>query len=74
MNEELISNVPLFSSLPPSEIKYLAETLAPVLVPEGEVLLTEVELGNRLFILLDGQVEIQEAFPLLLHRLNPSST
>jgi sigma-B regulation protein RsbU (phosphoserine phosphatase) len=62
MNEELISQVPLFASLPPSEIQYLAETLEPVLVPEGEVLLTEGEFSNRLYILLEGQVEILKAY------------
>jgi len=61
MNEELISQVPLFASLPPSELAYLAETLKPVLVPKGTVLLTEGELGNRLYILLEGQVEILKA-------------
>jgi sigma-B regulation protein RsbU (phosphoserine phosphatase) len=61
MIEKQLTQVPLFASLPPSEIQHLAETLKPVQVPKGTVLLTEGEAGDRFYILIEGQVEILKA-------------
>lgn len=58
MKEHIISRVPLFASLPHSEIHYLAESLLPREVEAGELILREGESEDRFFILLDGQVEV----------------
>ncbi len=61
MIEKQITQVPLFASLPPSEIQHLAKTLKPIQVPEGTVLLSEGKFGDHFYILLEGQVEILKA-------------
>ena len=59
--EPLISQVPLFSSLPDSEIKHLAASLRPRTFPAQKLLLREGHTDERFYILLDGQVEVIKA-------------
>lgn len=59
--EPLISHVPLFSSLPDSEIKYLAASLHPRSFPAHKLLIQEGHIDERFYIILDGQVEIIKA-------------
>jgi serine phosphatase RsbU (regulator of sigma subunit) len=61
MNEEIISRVPLFASLPRGEIERLAQSLRTREAPEQSLLFREGETGDRFYILLDGQVEIIKA-------------
>jgi serine phosphatase RsbU (regulator of sigma subunit) len=61
MKEQLISQVPLFASLPRSEIKHLAQTLRPREFPQGALLFLEGTTGEQSYVLLDGQVEIIKA-------------
>jgi len=58
MSEINISQVPLFSSLPSSEIEFLAEALKPVTVEPGVVFIGEGEPGDKFYIITEGQVEI----------------
>jgi sigma-B regulation protein RsbU (phosphoserine phosphatase) len=57
----VISRVPLLANLPPEEIDYLAASLRSVAVPAGTLLLEEGIAGDRLYIVLEGQVEIIKA-------------
>ncbi len=61
MTEALLRQVPLFVSLPPDEIRYLAQTLRPLDVAPGAVLFREAEHGDRFYIVLEGQIEIIKA-------------
>lgn len=58
----LISQIPLFASLPRSEIEYLAETLHPCEFPEHSLIFRESAQDDRFYIVLEGQVEIIKAF------------
>ncbi len=58
MNVELLLNVPLFSGLPPDELKRLAETLRVREVPPGAVLFREGDAGNELFVLASGHMDV----------------
>jgi serine phosphatase RsbU (regulator of sigma subunit) len=58
MNETILSQVPLFVSLPPDEIHHLAETLHPFDAPAGWLLFREGEHGDRFYITLEGEIEI----------------
>lgn len=69
MNEQAISHVPLFSTLPQSEIGYLAETLRPCEALPGAVLMREGEFGDRFYVVLDGQLEIVKALGTADERL-----
>jgi sigma-B regulation protein RsbU (phosphoserine phosphatase) len=61
MDLESMERIPLLSSLPADEKERLARILHPSTVPEGTLLFREGETGDRLCLLLDGQVEIVKA-------------
>jgi len=61
MNEQLISQVPLFASLPYAEIQHLADMLRPNEVPPDAILFREGEYGDQFYLVREGQVEIIKA-------------
>ncbi len=61
MNEALIRQVPLFSTLPDRELEYLSETLRPCDVPPQTLLFEEGEHGDRFYIVRAGEIEIIKA-------------
>jgi phosphoserine phosphatase RsbU/P len=61
LKQEVIRRVPLLAGLPPEEIDHLAESLRSVEVLAGTVLLEEGVVGDRFYIVLEGQVEIIKA-------------
>jgi sigma-B regulation protein RsbU (phosphoserine phosphatase) len=61
LRQEVIRSVPLLTSLPPEEIDHLAESLRSVEIPAGVLLLEEGAIGDRLYIVLDGEIEILKA-------------
>jgi len=58
MRSGILRKIPLFASLPPNEIKYLASRLVSYKYPEGHVLFHEGSLEEEFYILLEGEVEI----------------
>jgi serine phosphatase RsbU (regulator of sigma subunit) len=61
MNDQVLDQVPLFASLPPNELKYLAEILHHREFNAGTIFIHENELADHFFILLEGQIEIIKA-------------
>lgn len=61
MKAQILSSIPLFSSLPRSEIDHLAATLTTRHIPAQVVLFHEGGSDDHFYILLDGQVEIYKA-------------
>lgn len=61
LKEPLISQVPLFATLPPAELAYLDATLRQSLFPSDTLLFREGEHGDRFYIVLDGELEIIKA-------------
>jgi serine phosphatase RsbU (regulator of sigma subunit) len=61
MNEQTLKQLALFASLPPNELKYLAEILHPVEFSAGAVFIQEGEIADHFFMLLEGQIEIVKA-------------
>ncbi len=59
--DELIRLVPAFASLPRQALDALAAILRPESIPANSVLFREGEAGERLLVLLDGEVEIVKA-------------
>jgi serine phosphatase RsbU (regulator of sigma subunit) len=59
----------MLANLPPEEIDYLAATLHAVDIPAGTLLMEEGRAGDRLYIVLDGQVEIIKALGTEAERL-----
>jgi serine phosphatase RsbU (regulator of sigma subunit) len=61
LKHESIRRVPLLASLPPEEIDQLADSLRSSELPAGTLVLEEGCTGDRLYIVLAGQVEILKA-------------
>ena len=61
MKEQILKQVALFESLPPNEVKYLAEILHYREFNAGTVFIQEGEIADHFFILLEGQVEVIKA-------------
>jgi phosphoserine phosphatase RsbU/P len=59
--EDLLKRIPLFSSLPDSEITYLAATLTSHHFPAGELLLEEGKTDALCFFVVEGRVEVIKA-------------
>ncbi|MEN6439895.1 MAG: BTAD domain-containing putative transcriptional regulator [Syntrophobacter sp.] len=55
---ELLSTVPLFASLGKREIHFLADMVKTVDYPENTVLFREGEIGNHLYIVVEGRLDI----------------
>ena len=58
---EQLRQTPLFSSLPPVEIDVLAATLAPIDYPADGLIFYEGDPGDRMYIVLSGEVEVIKA-------------
>jgi len=69
MNEHLISQTPLFASLPADEVRRLADTLRPCETALGTLLFREGDYGDHFYIVLEGQVEIIKALGTADERL-----
>jgi sigma-B regulation protein RsbU (phosphoserine phosphatase) len=61
INTSIISQVPLFATLPVSEVEALAISLEPSSYDAGTVLFAEGEHGDRFYIVLEGQIAIVKA-------------
>ena len=58
---ELLRTVPLFASLKKKEISFLAEIAKEVEYPANTVLFYEGDPGDRLYIVIDGELEVVKA-------------
>ena len=56
--EEALRRVPLFHSLPKSELRELASGLLPMELEQGSLMFREGDKGNEFYIVIEGQVEI----------------
>jgi serine phosphatase RsbU (regulator of sigma subunit) len=61
VKEKLLARTPLFNSLPNEEIGKLSETLRVLEVPPNSVLFEEGEVGDRFYIIIQGQIEVIKA-------------
>ena len=58
MRSSILRKVPLFSTLPAGELKYLASRLIPFQFPIGQIIFHEGSREEGFYILLEGEVEI----------------
>ncbi|MGH8553361.1 MAG: hypothetical protein ACRERS_08700, partial [Methylococcales bacterium] len=61
MKASVLARVPLFGSLPRKEIEHLEDTLQPVEVPPGTILLREGGVGDHFYIVVAGRTEVIKA-------------
>lgn len=57
----LLRRLRIFSALPAPELEGLAQSLEPVTVPAGTVVMREGDPGDRFYAIADGEVEITRA-------------
>jgi sigma-B regulation protein RsbU (phosphoserine phosphatase) len=69
MIADLLQNIPIFQTLPESEIRYLAENLTRQEYPDGTLVVREGHPASRFHILLEGEVEIIKAIGTADERL-----
>ena len=58
----------IFNGLDESEIKLFADKVSPVKVPEGDNFIVEGDVGDSIFLLLEGEVEINQALTLSMNK------
>lgn len=61
MKEKLLARAPIFKGLPEDEIKKLTETLTVREIPPNTLLFQEGDVGDRFFIIIQGQIEVIKA-------------
>ncbi|MFL7891412.1 MAG: PP2C family protein-serine/threonine phosphatase [Anaerolineales bacterium] len=61
MKEKLLARAPLFQGLPEDEISKLTESLRVLEIPPNQVLFREGEIGDRFYIIIQGQIEVIKA-------------
>ena len=54
----LLRGVPIFAPLPVASIETLALRLRPVVVPAGATVITQGEVGDRFYVIDEGEVEV----------------
>jgi serine phosphatase RsbU (regulator of sigma subunit) len=59
--EGQLSHIPIFAKLPRSELRHLAVTLSARELPEQTILIKEGSRDDRLYIVLEGQIEVIKA-------------
>ena len=69
MDELLLKKIPLFSTLPDTELNHLLKLLHPCDLEAGAILFYESEVGDRLSVILSGQVEVIKALGTADERL-----
>ena len=60
---ELLKNVAIFKDLDEGELERVAEVCREMSFDSGEYIFREAESGNRLYLILDGEVRISRTIP-----------
>lgn len=63
-----LARFPIFASLSAAHLDKIAAIVREELVPAGQSIIREGEIGNELFLLLDGHVEVRKNLTLKLGR------
>jgi CRP/FNR family transcriptional regulator len=75
-DEEVLSKAPLFVALDEAGAKALRSSVTEIRLSRGQTLFNEGEVGDRLYVILDGKVKLTRAAPdgreNLLSVLGPS--
>ena len=57
--EVMVARVPTFASLPPAELRKISRLLRPVLAVPGECVVRKGHLGDSMYFIASGAVEVQ---------------
>ncbi|HEV2951312.1 MAG TPA: cyclic nucleotide-binding domain-containing protein, partial [Actinomycetota bacterium] len=56
-----VRRMPIFAPLPPPAIEFIVANLIAMEVPAGEVFIREGDVGDRVFMIVDGEAEVTRA-------------
>ncbi len=62
--KEYLKSVPLLKDLTENELEQLSKILKPIKVKEGEIIVTEGEEGNTMFLFREGVVQVSSQITL----------
>jgi len=60
MSIEFLQRLPLFADLPEADLRALYQRAEPMTLPAGEWLMREGEMGDALYVVLEGGIEISK--------------
>lgn len=69
MKEKLLARAPIFEGLPDDEIKKLTKSLRVLELPPRTILFREGDVGDRFYIIIQGQIEVIKAIDTPEERL-----
>ena len=58
MTVDLLTQIPLFSELPPAELEHLLTVSEKQIIKSGEILFREGEPGENMYIVMGGELEV----------------
>jgi MFS family permease len=53
-----VRRIPIFAPLPPPTIEFIVANLIPLGVPAGEVFIRQGDVGDRIFMIVEGEAEV----------------
>ena len=62
LKKSLIKEQPLFSQLTPDECEKLADLFAPIQYKPGDIIVTEGDPVDSIYLIAEGRVEIRQSF------------
>ena len=68
MNNEQLKKFTIFSDLTDDELNHFDEALKEVRIEKGQQFITEGEEGNCIYLLLEGEVQINQALTLSMNK------
>ena len=68
MDIYVLKQFQIFNKLDENEIIKFQEKMKNINVPEGQNFIVEGDIGDSIYLLLEGQVRINQALPLSMHK------
>jgi hypothetical protein len=57
---DLLTSIPMFASMPPASVEFLARRLEAASVPAGTVIIRQGDVSDRFLVLVSGTVEVTQ--------------
>ena len=68
MDINVLKQFQIFNKLDENEIKKFQKKMKKINVPEGQNFIVEGDIGDSIYLLLEGQVRINQALTLAMHK------
>ena len=68
MDINVLKQFQIFNKLDENEVKKFQKKMKNINVPEGQTFIVEGDIGDSIYLLLEGQVRINQALTLAMHK------